>query len=179
MGTSSGSQRTLAGAIAADVRHRLLLPRWQLAACSSMHAVNDALLAGLYPLLPLMAVDLGLSYGAIVTIALSELLTAASLGGLLVAPLWLAPVVLLPLGFVLNGTSSVLYASEAGLVAPERRSRGYRLYDTGTQVASALFPILYGLLADGVGLTVAFAALAVVTAAIAPRSLTMRTHQAA
>ncbi|MFN8633277.1 MAG: MFS transporter [Chloroflexota bacterium] len=118
-------------------------------------------------------------YGAILTIALSELLTAASLGGLLVTPLALAPVVLLPLGFVLNGTSSVLYASVAGLVAPERRSRGYGLYYTGTQVASALFPILYGMLADGVGLTMAFATLAVVTAAIAPLSLTMRTRHAA
>ena len=58
-------------------------------------------------------------------------------------------------------------------------ARGYGLYYTGTQVASALFPILYGMLADGVGLTIAFATLAVVTAAIAPLSLTMRTRPAA
>ncbi len=39
-------------------------PRRQLAACAGMHLVNDALFAGLYPLLPLVAVDLGLSYAA-------------------------------------------------------------------------------------------------------------------
>ena len=113
-------------------------------------------------------------YGAVLTIALSELLTAASLAALLVTPLALAPIVLLPLGFVLNGTSSVLYASVADLVHPERRSRGYGLYYTGVQVASALAPIVYGVLADQAGLSFAFVSLAVVTALIAPLSLTMR-----
>ena len=44
---------------------RLANPSWQLAACSGMHVVNDALFAGLYPLLPLLAVDLGLSYAEV------------------------------------------------------------------------------------------------------------------
>jgi MFS family permease len=114
-------------------------------------------------------------YGAIPTIAISELLTAASLAGLLVTPLAFAPLVLLPLGFVLNGTSSVLYAAVADHVAPERRSRGYGLYYTGVQVASAAAPILYGLLADQTSLNEAFLTLAIVTALIAPLSLTMRT----
>jgi len=114
-------------------------------------------------------------YGAVLTIALSELLTAGSLAGLLVTPLVFAPLVLLPLGFVLNGTSSVLYAAVADHVAPERRSRGYGLYYTGGQVASAVAPILYGLLADQTGLNTAYLTLAVVTGLIAPLSLTMRT----
>ena len=42
------------------------------------------------------------------------------------------------------------------------------------QVASAIAPILYGLLTDQAGLTCAFLSLAVVTALIAPLSLTMR-----
>jgi MFS family permease len=113
-------------------------------------------------------------YGAVLTIAISELLTAGSLAGLLVTPLVFAPLVLLPLGFVLNGTSSVLYAAVADHVAPERRSRGYGLYYTGVQAASAAAPILYGLLADQAGLNTAFLTLAVVTALIAPLALTMR-----
>jgi MFS family permease len=44
---------------------RLASPSWQLAACSGMHVVNDALFAGLYPLLPLLAADLGLSYAQV------------------------------------------------------------------------------------------------------------------
>ena len=118
-------------------------------------------------------------FGAVPTIAVSELLTALSLVGLLVAPLAWAPIVLLPLGFVLNGTSSVLYAAVADLVAPERRSRGYGVYYTGVQIASAAFPILYGLLADQVGLSASFATLALVTALIAPLSLLMRTSRPA
>jgi len=118
-------------------------------------------------------------FGAVPTIAVSELLTALSLVGLLVAPLAWAPIVLLPLGFVLNGTSSVLYAAVADLVAPERRSRGYGVYYTGVQIASAAFPILYGLLADQIGLSASFMTLALVTALIAPLSLLMRTSRPA
>ncbi|HEX2171873.1 MAG TPA: MFS transporter, partial [Dehalococcoidia bacterium] len=43
----------------------LVDPRWQLVACSAMHVVNDALFAGLYPMLPLIAVDLGLGYAEV------------------------------------------------------------------------------------------------------------------
>ena len=36
---------------------------WHLGATSAMHAISDALFAGVYPLLPLVAADLNLSYG--------------------------------------------------------------------------------------------------------------------
>src|SRR5438034_962077 len=39
--------------------------RWHLGAQSAMHAVNDALFVGIYPLLPLVAADLGLSYAQV------------------------------------------------------------------------------------------------------------------
>jgi MFS family permease len=114
---------------------------------------------------------LGDRYGNVATIAVTELITAASIVGLLGAPAGWVLAALLPLGFVLNGTSSVLYASVASLVHASRRARGYGLYYTFTQMASALAPIGYGLLADRAGLTPALLTLAAVTAAIAPLTL--------
>ena len=38
---------------------------WHLGAASAMHAVSDALFAGVYPLLPMVAADLHLSYGEV------------------------------------------------------------------------------------------------------------------
>jgi MFS family permease len=114
---------------------------------------------------------LGDRYGNVATIAVTELITAASIVGLLGAPAGWVLAALLPLGFVLNGTSSVLYASVASLVHASKRARGYGLYYTFTQMASALAPIGYGLLADRAGLTPALLTLAAVTAAIAPLTL--------
>src|SRR5688500_18232573 len=44
---------------------RLAGARGQLAATCSMHVVNDGLFAGTYPLLPLVAAELGLSYAQV------------------------------------------------------------------------------------------------------------------
>lgn len=114
---------------------------------------------------------LGDRFGNAAVIAITELITAGALLGLLAAPLRLALLALLPLGFVLNGTSSVLYASVAGLVHASRRARGYGLYYTASQVASSIAPLLYGVVADLFGLPAALIALAAVTAAIVPVAL--------
>jgi MFS transporter, FSR family, fosmidomycin resistance protein len=111
-------------------------------------------------------------FGSIGVIAVTELVTAASLIGILVTPLGWALAALLPLGFMLNGTSSVLYASVAGLVHANRRARGYGLYYTCSLAASAIAPILYGLLADRTNLSVAFVVMAAVTALIVPLAVT-------
>jgi MFS family permease len=110
-------------------------------------------------------------YGATVTIVVTELVTAAALLGVLGAPAALAIVAMLPLGFVLNGTSSVLYASVAGFLDIRRRSRGYGVYYTATLTASAVSPIVYGWLADATSLPFTFAVLAIVTGAIAPLAI--------
>jgi FSR family fosmidomycin resistance protein-like MFS transporter len=113
-------------------------------------------------------------YGSVVTVVVTELVTALSfLAALAVPGPWIL-VVLLPLGFVLNGTSSVLYAAVAGLVSVARRARGYGLYYTCSQLASAGAPVLYGLLADRAGLGPTFVVMAVVTAAIVPLTLLTR-----
>lgn len=111
---------------------------------------------------------IGDRFGNVWTIAITELVTAGALLGLLGASAGWVVAALLPLGFVLNGTSSVLYATVADLVHASRRARGYGLYYTGTLLASAASPIAYGWLADRVGLGPTFVTLAAVTAAIAP-----------
>jgi MFS family permease len=113
-------------------------------------------------------------YGSVVTVVVTELVTALSFLAALVVPGPWILVVLLPLGFVLNGTSSVLYAAVAGLVSVARRARGYGLYYTCSQLASAGAPVLYGLLADRAGLGPTFVVMAVVTAAIVPLTLLTR-----
>lgn len=111
---------------------------------------------------------LGDRFGDTAIIAITELVTAGALLGLLVVPLEWTLVALLPLGFVLNGTSSVLYASVAALVHASRRARGYGLYYTCSLVAAAAAPLVYGLVADWTSLATALVALAGATAAIVP-----------
>ena len=114
---------------------------------------------------------LGDRFGNVAVIAMTEVVTAGALLALLGAPLGWAFACLIPLGFVLNGTSSVLYAAVAGLVHAGKRARGYGLYYTATQLASAAAPVLYGLLADRAGLAPTFVAMAAVTALIVPLTL--------
>jgi len=115
-------------------------------------------------------------FGSVATIAITELVTAGALLGLLAAPLHLVLLALLPLGVLLNGTSSVLYASVAGVIDASRRARGYGLYYTCSLLSSAAAPILYGLFADRAGLPAALVALAAVTATIVPIVFLVRGH---
>ncbi len=114
---------------------------------------------------------LGDRFGNVGVIVITELVTAGALLGVLGAPLSWSLVALLPLGFVLNGTSSVLYASVASLVETGKRARGYGLYYTTSQLASAAAPLVYGALADRAGLATALITLAAATATIAPLTL--------
>jgi MFS family permease len=52
-----------------------------------------------------------------------------------------------------------------------RRARGYGLYYTCTQLATAIAPLLYGILADRAGLGPTFVVLAAVTGLIVPLTL--------
>jgi len=86
--------------------------------------------------------------GIVRTALLSELATGG--GILLLLPLSLdANLILLPaVGVALNGTSSVLYASVAEFVAPERHGRGFGLFMTLTIGAWAISPTIFGVLSD-------------------------------
>src|SRR4051812_36365354 len=54
--------RSLTIAPVLAIRRRTLSPGWHLGAQSAMHVVNDGLFVGIYPLLPLVAAELGLTY---------------------------------------------------------------------------------------------------------------------
>lgn len=113
-------------------------------------------------------------YGNTTLIVLTELITAGGVLALLHAPAGLVFLALVPLGFGLNGTSSVLYATVPAFFHTERRARGYGLYFTCIDLAGAAAPILYGALADQVGVAAALTVLATSIALIAPLALALR-----
>ncbi len=92
-------------------------------------------------------------FGVIPMVVGTEILTSVgilSLAFLSPPATW----ILLPfVGIVLNGTSSVLYATVAEIISPTARSRGYGLYYALTLGSGAVSPLLYGLLTDALGLS--------------------------
>ena len=122
----------------------------------------------------LVCAFIGARIGAIATVWLTEGLTAVLIVALL--PLRLeAAFVLLPLiGVALNGTSSVLYGSVPDLVTPERRSRAFSIFYTGTIGSGALAPALYGLVGDALGVTTALMVVAGLVLVTLPLSLVLK-----
>jgi MFS family permease len=108
------------------------------------------------------------------TVILTELATALGIAIVALGPLGVALGVLLPLGVALNGTSSVLYASVADLVAPERRARAYGLYYTLVVGASAAAPLAYGALGDAVGILASLLVTSAVVLLTVPLCLILR-----
>ena len=92
-------------------------------------------------------------FGIIPMVVTTEVLTSAGIFCLT----WFSPSIiwiLLPfVGIVLNGTSSVLYATVAEIISPMARSRGYGLYYAITLGSGAVSPMVYGLLTDSLGLS--------------------------
>jgi MFS transporter, FSR family, fosmidomycin resistance protein len=117
---------------------------------------------------------LGDRFGPFAIVVATELITASALVSLLGSPLVLALGLAVVFGFALNGTSSVLYAAVATFVPEARRGRGYGLYYTGTQSASAIAPLAYGFVADQFGLNWTFFAMAALTAAVVPLAIPLR-----
>lgn len=100
----------------------------------------------------LVCAFIGARIGIINTMLLTEVMTLALIVAILPLPLEATLVVLPILGIALNGTSSVLYGSVPALVAPERRTRAFGQFYTGTIGAGAIAPILYGFIGDRIGL---------------------------
>jgi MFS transporter, FSR family, fosmidomycin resistance protein len=109
---------------------------------------------------------LGERIGTLRIVLLTEGGTAACMLAVLALPLAPAIVVLPLLGVMLNGTSSVLYGTVSELVPPHRIERAFALFYTGTIGSGAIAPVLYGLLGDAVGPTMATAAVAATAMAI-------------
>lgn len=122
----------------------------------------------------LVCAFIGARIGTVATVWLTEAVTAVSIVVLLPLPLEAAMVLLPVIGVALNGTSSVLYGSVPDLVAPERRTRAFGIFYTGTIGAGAVSPTVYGLLGDAVGVTWALVVVAAIVLATLPLTMLLR-----
>lgn len=122
----------------------------------------------------LVCAYIGARIGTIATVWLTEGITAVGIVALLPLPLEAAMVLLPVVGVALNGTSSVLYGSVPDLVTPEKRTRAFGIFYTGTIGAGAVSPAVYGLLGDAVGVPWALAVVAAAVLLTLPLTLALR-----
>ncbi|MGZ3494998.1 MAG: MFS transporter [Thermodesulfobacteriota bacterium] len=101
-------------------------------------------------------------FGIIPMVVGTEVLTSAGILSLIWSPASFTWFILPVVGIVLNGTSSVLYATVAEMIAPSARSRGYGLYYAITLGSGGIAPIFYGLLTDSFGLSLTIIAIAMI-----------------
>ena len=88
--------------------------------------------------------------------------------------------VLLPLlGVVLQGTSSVLYATVGEFVEPDRLPRSFGLFYTIGSICGIAAPLGYGLLGDRFGVSTAIATMGVVVLLTIPLAVLLRPRFAA
>lgn len=91
--------------------------------------------------------------GIIPMVVGTEVLTAAGILSLTFSTPSVIWIIFPFIGIVLNGTSSVLYATVAEIISPKARSRGYGLYYAITLGCGAISPIFFGFLAQFLGLS--------------------------
>ena len=122
----------------------------------------------------LVCAFIGARIGTVATVWLTEAVTALGIVALLPLPLEAALVLLPVVGVALNGTSSVLYGSVPDLVAPEKRTRAFGIFYTGTIGAGAVSPALYGLLGDALGVPTTLVVVAAAVLLTLPITLILR-----
>jgi len=122
----------------------------------------------------LVCAFIGARIGTFATVCLSEGLTAALILALLPLPLEAGMLLLPVIGVVLNGTSSVLYGTVPELVAPERRTRAFSIFYTGSIGAGAVAPALFGIIGDVLGVTAALVVVAFVVLLTLPLALILK-----
>jgi MFS transporter, FSR family, fosmidomycin resistance protein len=117
---------------------------------------------------------LGQHLGVVWSVIATEAATALLIITSLILPLTPMLAVLPLLGIVLNGTSSVLYATVPDLAPKGDIGRGFALFYTGVIGAGGLAPIAYGVIADHSNQTVGIMAAALTAAFTIPLILTLR-----
>jgi MFS transporter, FSR family, fosmidomycin resistance protein len=127
----------------------------------------------------LVCAFIGARIGTVATVWLTEGVTALGIVALLPLPLEAAMVLLPVVGVALNGTSSVLYGSVPDLVTPEKRTRAFGIFYTGTIGAGAVSPAIYGLLGDAAGVPWALTVVAAAVLLTLPVTLMLRPALAA
>jgi MFS family permease len=117
-------------------------------------------------------------FGVIPMVVGTEVLTSAGILSLIWSPSSLTWFTLPIVGIVLNGTSSVLYATVAEMISPNARSRGYGLYYAITLGSGAVAPMVYGLFTDSFGLSSALIAIALIVLLTLPLTRNLATPKA-
>jgi MFS family permease len=112
--------------------------------------------------------------GTFATVCLTEVSTAVLILALLPLPLDAGMLLLPVIGIALNGTSSALYGSVPELVAPERRTRAFGIFYTGSIGAGAVAPALFGIIGDFFSVTTALAVVACVVLVTLPLALILK-----
>lgn len=113
-------------------------------------------------------------FGVIRSLIAIEILTAAGIVAVLYAPTLVAYLLLPLLGVVLQGSSSITYATVADLMRGDRHSRGFATVYAIASSASILGPVGFGIVSDRFGLTPAMLAMALVVLLPLPLSLALR-----
>ncbi|MCC6890241.1 MAG: MFS transporter [Hyphomicrobiales bacterium] len=122
----------------------------------------------------LVCAFIGARIGAFAAVWMTEGLTALVILVLLPLPLEAGMLLLPVIGVALNGTSSVLYGSVPDVVAPERRSRAFSVFYTGSIGAGALAPALFGIVGDLLGVTAALIAISAMVLVTLPLALVLK-----
>jgi MFS family permease len=117
--------------------------------------------------------------GVVRMIVVTELLTAAGIFAVLLLPPVAAFLVLPLLGVMLQGTSSVLYATVGEFVDGERLPRSFGLFYTVGSVCGIAAPLGLGLLGDTYGVTVAMATLGTLVLLTLPLAAALKSRYAA
>jgi FSR family fosmidomycin resistance protein-like MFS transporter len=107
-------------------------------------------------------------------VIVTEAATALLMIATLILPLAPMLTVLPFLGIVLNGTSSVLYATVPDLAPRGDIGRGFALFYTGVIGAGGLAPIAYGMIADHSNRAVGIVAAALTAVVTIPLILALR-----
>ena len=127
----------------------------------------------------LVCTYIGARLGTVATVWLTEGITAVTIVALLPLSLDAAMLLLPVVGVALNGTSSVLYGSVPDLVTPDKRTRAFGIFYTGTIGAGAVSPALYGLIGDAFGVSTALVVVAAIVLVTLPLTLMLRPALAA
>lgn len=117
--------------------------------------------------------------GVVRMIVVTELATACGIFAALALPAMSAFLLLPLLGVVLQGTSSVLYATVGEFVEPDRLPRSFGLFYTIGSICGIAAPLGYGLLGDRFGVNIAIATMGVVVLLTIPLAVLLKPRYAA
>jgi MFS transporter, FSR family, fosmidomycin resistance protein len=118
-------------------------------------------------------------FGPVRSLILVECLTAAGIVSVLLAPTLLAYCLLPVVGLVLQGSSSITYATVADLIDSDRHSRGFATIYSVSSVASIAGPLAVGAIGDALGLSGAMLAMALAVLLPVPLCVRLRPALAA